>query len=208
MNKQYIVTGVGTDIGKTVVSSILAQVLKATYWKPVQAGDLDNSDSLKVKKWCDEDVTVLTEVFTLSQPMSPHAAAKIDGVEITLDQFVLPKIDGNLIIEGAGGIMVPLNQEGLLFLDLIEKWKLPVILVSRHYLGSINHTLMTAEILKNKNCKVEGIVFVGDNNPSTEEIILKKTKLPFLFRVPLTEVVNKEFIQEQALTISSIHQFN
>ena len=208
MNKQYIVTGVGTDIGKTVVSSILAQVLKATYWKPVQAGDLDNSDSLKVKKWCDEDVTVLTEVFTLSQPMSPHAAAKIDGVEITLDQFVLPKIDGNLIIEGAGGIMVPLNQEGLLFLDLIEKWKLPVILVSRHYLGSINHTLMTAEILKNKNCKVEGIVFVGDNNPSTEEIILKKTKLSFLFRVPLTEVVNKEFIQEQALTISSIHQFN
>ena len=208
MNKQYIVTGVGTDIGKTVVSSILAQVLKATYWKPVQAGDLDNSDSLKVKKWCDEDVTVLTEVFTLSQPMSPHAAAKIDGVEITLDQFVLPKIDGNLIIEGAGGIMVPLNQEGLLFLDLIEKWKLPVILVSRHYLGSINHTLMTAEILKNKNCKVEGIVFVGDNNPSTEEIILKKTKLPFLFRIPLTEVVNKEFIQEQALTISSIHQFN
>ena len=117
--KKFIVTGIGTDIGKTVVSSILAEALKATYWKPVQAGDLDNSDSLKIKKWCSESVQVLPEVFRLSQPLSPHSAAEIDNIKITANDLVLPEVDGNFILEGAGGIMVPLNQEGLL--DMILK---------------------------------------------------------------------------------------
>lgn len=146
MNKifKYVITGIGTDVGKTVVSSILAEALKASYWKPIQAGDLDNSDSIKVNRFTDS-VRVLEEVFRLSEPMSPHAAAEIDGVEITKDDLSLPEVEGNLIVEGAGGIMVPVNSKGLTFADLIEHWNLPTIVVSRHYLGSINHTLMTVE---------------------------------------------------------------
>jgi len=200
--KKFIVTGIGTDIGKTVVSSILAEALKATYWKPVQAGDLDNSDSIKIKKWCSENVQVLPEAFRLSQPLSPHSAAEIDNVKITASDLVLPKVDGNFILEGAGGIMVPFNQEGLLFVDLIPMWNLPVILVSRHYLGSINHTLLTAEILQNRGAKIEGVIFVGDENKSTESIILSKTKLKLIARIPITEKITREFIKDQAKKIS------
>ena len=200
--KKFIVTGIGTDIGKTVVSSILAEALKATYWKPVQAGDLDNSDSLKIKKWCSESVQVLPEVFRLSQPLSPHSAAEIDNIKITANDLVLPEVDGNFILEGAGGIMVPLNQEGLLFVDLIPMWNLPVILVSRHYLGSINHTLLTAEILQNRGTKIEGVIFVGDENKSTESIILSKTKLKLIARIPIVEEITSEFIKDQAKKIS------
>jgi dethiobiotin synthetase len=200
--KKFIVTGIGTDIGKTVVSSILAEALKATYWKPVQAGDLDNSDSIKIKKWCSESVQVLPEAFRLSQPLSPHSAAEIDNIKITANDLVLPEVDGNFILEGAGGIMVPLNQEGLLFVDLIPMWNLPVILVSRHYLGSINHTLLTAEILQNRGAKIEGIIFVGDENKSTESIILSKTKLKLIARIPIAEEITSEFIKDQAKKIS------
>ena len=200
--KKFIVTGIGTDIGKTVVSSILAEALKATYWKPVQAGDLDNSDSLKIKKWCSESVQLLPEAFRLSQPLSPHSAAEIDNIKITANDLVLPEVDGNFILEGAGGIMVPLNQEGLLFVDLIPMWNLPVILVSRHYLGSINHTLLTAEILQNRGAKIEGVIFVGDENKSTESIILSKTKLKLIARIPITEEITSEFIKDQSKKIS------
>jgi len=200
--KKFIVTGIGTDIGKTVVSSILAEALKATYWKPVQAGDLDNSDSIKIKKWCSESVQLLPEAFRLSQPLSPHSAAEIDNVKITASDLVLPKVDGNFILEGAGGIMVPFNQEGLLFVDLIPMWNLPVILVSRHYLGSINHTLLTAEILQNRGAKIEGVIFVGDENKSTESIILSKTKLKLIARIPIAEEITSEFIKDQAKKIS------
>ncbi len=200
--KKFIVTGIGTDIGKTVVSSILAEALKATYWKPVQAGDLDNSDSIKIKKWCSESVQVLPEAFRLSQPLSPHSAAEIDNIKITANDLVLPEVDGNFILEGAGGIMVPLNQEGLLFVDLIPIWNLPVILVSRHYLGSINHTLLTAEILQNRGAIIEGIIFVGDENKSTESIILSKTKLKLIARIPIAEEITSEFIKDQAKKIS------
>ena len=200
--KKFIVTGIGTDIGKTVVSSILAEALKATYWKPVQAGDLDNSDSIKIKKWCSESVQVLREAFRLSQPLSPHSAAEIDNIKITANDLGLPKVDGNFILEGAGGIMVPFNQEGLLFVDLIPIWNLPVIIVSRHYLGSINHTLLTAEILQNRGAKIEGVIFVGDENKSTESIILSKTKLKLIARIPIAEEITSEFIKEQALKIS------
>lgn len=196
IEKRFVVTGIGTDVGKTVVSAILAETLKATYWKPVQAGDLDNSDSIKVASWTNE-VNVLPEKFLLTEPMSPHAAAEIDGVII--DSYDLqPPLNSPLIIEGAGGLMVPLNAHGLTYLDAFQQWKLPVILVSRHYLGSINHTLMSCELLKHRGIEIHGIVFVGDENPATETIILKSTGLEMIVRIPLTETVSKEFIQDQA----------
>ena len=145
--KKFAITGIGTDVGKTVVSAILVEALKAKYWKPVQAGDLSNSDSIKVRSLC-PDAKILEEVYRLSEPMSPHAAARIDGIKIQIDDFTLPTIDGNFIVEGAGGLMVPLNDDGLTYADVFEQWQLPVVIVSKHYLGSINHSLLTAELLK------------------------------------------------------------
>jgi len=197
-NKQFIITGIGTDIGKTVVSAIITQALDASYWKPIQAGDLDNSDSLKVQNWTTDSVTILPEAFKLSHPMSPHAAAELDSVEILKEALQLPLVEGSLIVEGAGGLMVPLNNKGLLLIDLFEEWNLPVIVVSRHYVGSINHTLLTVEALKNRKISIEGIVFVGDENEATELFILNYTSLKMIARIPLTSEVNTEFIQNQA----------
>ena len=196
--KIFVVAGVGTDVGKTVVSSIFAEALSAAYWKPVQAGDLDNSDSIKVGKYCSENVTVLKERYVLNTPASPHLAAKIDGVEISLSDFEIPETDQNLIVECAGGLMVPFNEKGDLYLDLLEKWKLPVILVSRNYLGSINHTLLSLEVLKQRNIPVEILVFVGDSNESTESMILTKFPIEKVARIPLADVVDSEFVQSQA----------
>lgn len=199
MNKhqQYFISGIGTDVGKTVVSAIVSEALEATYWKPIQAGDVENSDSLKIKNLT-ENVTVLKEGVKLSQAMSPHAAARIDGVKLDVSDFSLPKIDGNFIVEGAGGLMVPLNSDGLMIADIIEEFKLSVIIVSRHYLGSINHTLLTVEVLKNRGVVVKGIVFVGQENRDTEEIILSTTGLKMIARIPEVKVITKEFIKEQA----------
>lgn len=204
--KRFAVTGIGTDVGKTVVSAILVEALKANYWKPIQAGDLNNSDSMKMATYC-PNATVLNEAFRLTQPMSPHAAAQIDRVDIELSQLQIPEIKGNLIIEGAGGIMVPINQNGLTFCDVMASWKIPVVIVSKHYLGSINHTLMTAEVLKSRGIEVKGIIFVGDENKNTEEIILKITQLDFIARIPWSDNVDRPFIIEQAKRLMDTHLF-
>lgn len=196
--KQFIISGIGTDVGKTVASAIISQALNATYWKPVQAGDLDWSDTMKVDNWTDDKVIVLKEQFRLTAPMSPHAAAFLDGVSITQDAFVIPQVEGNLIIEGAGGLMVPVNNEGLLYIDLFQSWNLPVILISRHYLGSINHTLLSIGALKSRNIPIEGIVFIGEENKATESIILNTTGVDFIARIPLANEVNSTFIQDQS----------
>lgn len=202
MSQQYIVTGIGTDVGKTVVSAILSEALKATYWKPIQAGDLDNSDSIKVNKWTTDNVNVLEERFRLNSPMSPHAAAAIDGIEIQIRDIQKPVIEGNLIIEGAGGIMVPINEKGDTYLDVFEELKLPVIIISQNYLGSINHTLMTIEMIQSRGIEIKGIIFSGISNEATESIILSKTKLKCLARIPEATEVNAEFIQTQAKQIA------
>lgn len=199
--KSYFITGIGTDVGKTVVSAILSEALEATYWKPVQAGDLGFSDTLKIKAYCSGKVSFLPERYRLNTPASPHFAAKLDGIEIQLSDFELPKVDGDLLVEGAGGLLVPINEKGLLYIDLIQHFNLPIILVSRHYLGSINHTLLSLEALKNRNIQVEMIVFVGDENPATESIILSHYPIQKVIRIPLAEEVNSEFVRNQALKI-------
>lgn len=200
--KQFIITGIGTDVGKTVVSAIVSEALQATYWKPVQAGDLENSDSIKISNLT-KNVRVLPEAFRLSQPMSPHAAAEKDGVEILPEQLNLPSVSENLIVEGAGGLMVPINSKGFLYADAFAMWKLPVIVVSRHYLGSINHTLMTVEILKQRGIEIEGIIFVGDENSTTESVILKNTGLRLIARIPMAKELNQAFILNEAEKIKN-----
>ena len=200
--KQYVISGIGTEVGKTVVSAIVSEALKATYWKPVQAGELENTDSHKVQRLT-SNVRILPEAYKLKEPMSPHAAAEIDGVNIQLNDFNLPQVDGNFIIEGAGGLLVPINMQGLLYADVFKNWNLPVIIVSRHYLGSINHSLMTAEVLKKRDIKIAGWIFVGEENKTSESIILKVTDLPMIARIPLVSEVTKEFVSVQAAKIAS-----
>lgn len=203
-NKAYFITGIGTDVGKTVVSSIFAQALHAHYWKPVQAGDLDFSDTMKVQANCSDDVKFLPEKYRLKTAASPHLAAQLDGVEIQLSDFQLPDVATNLLIEGAGGLFVPLNDAGLLYIDLIQQFNLPIILVSRHYLGSINHTLLTLEALKNRGLHVEVLVFVGDENAATEQAILQQYPIQKVIRIPLVESITKAFVQEQAMRVRTL----
>jgi len=196
MPKQYIIAGIGTEIGKTVCSAIITKALDADYWKPIQAGNLTDGDAYWVEKWV-PDTTIHASTYALQNPLSPHTAAELDGIRIDLNSFHLPETKGNLIIELAGGIMVPLNEKDT-NLDLIERLGLPVILVSKNYLGSINHTLMTYEILKSRNIEITGIVFNGQTNSSGESFILKYTGLPVLMRVNEEKEINPSVIARYA----------
>lgn len=199
--KTIVVAGIGTGIGKTIVSAILVEALKADYWKPVQAGDLENSDTVSVKSLTSNaDSYFHTEAYRLTKPMSPHAAAKLDGVRIELEKFDLPKTENNLLIELAGGLMVPLNSTHT-NLDLLKKWHLPVLLVSRNYLGSINHTLLSVEVLKQHQIPILGIIFNGIENKDSEAFILDHTRLKCIARIPELEKLSKEEIGKAASLI-------
>lgn len=197
-HQQYFVTGIDTEVGKTVVSAVLVKALQADYWKPVQSGDLDLTDTDKVKTWAAmDDARMHTEAYRLSQPMSPHASAEADGVQISLDQFVLPDTDKALIVEGAGGLMVPLNEEECI-IDLIAHLGLPVVLVSRNYLGSINHTLLSVAALRQRQIPIAGLVFNGKPVPSTESVITTMTGLECWFRIPEMDVITPGHIAAAA----------
>ena len=196
MKEIYFITGIGTGIGKTIVSAILTEKLQADYWKPIQSGDLDISDSLLVEQLTSNTSTIVhPERYRLGQPLSPHLSAKIDGLTIKIEEIQIPKTENRLIIEGAGGIMVPLNENELI-LDLIRKLGVKVIVITQNYLGSINHTLMTLEILKLNNIPVEGIIFNGKSNVETEAYIANYSGQRIIGRVPSLSVINKEKIQE------------
>ena len=194
---KLFITGIGTDVGKTITSAIVTQALEADYWKPIQAGDLDNSDSHKVKSKIKSQKSVVhPNAYELKTPASPHLAAKIDGITIDIKKIIEPKTTNHLVIEGAGGILVPLNDNDCI-IDLIQP-DYKIILVSRHYLGSINHTLLTFEALKSRNLKVAGIIFSGDENQATEEIILSKTKAKFIGRIDNEPYFDQNVIQYYA----------
>lgn len=194
MNETFFITGIGTGIGKTVVSAILAEKLKADYWKPIQSGDLEISDSLFIKHLVTNTKTVIhPEIYRLGQPLSPHLSAKLDGVRISIDEIQLPQTANTLIIEGAGGLMVPLNEEHLI-LDLIKKLGTKVIVISQNYLGSINHTLLTLELLKAHHIAVEGIIFNGTPNAETERYITKYSKVKVLGKIPKLSIIDKDSI--------------
>ncbi len=194
---KLFITGIGTDVGKTIASAILTQALEADYWKPIQAGDLDHSDSYKVKQFISNSTSQIFEnSYKLNTAASPHLAAAIDGITIELQYIKEPKTKNHLVIEGAGGILVPLNDSDCI-IDLIKK-DYKVIVVSRHYLGSINHTSLTYEALKNRNIPIAGIIFSGDENKATEEIILKKTGGKFIGRIDNEPYFDQNVIQYYA----------
>ncbi len=204
MQKKYFISGIGTEVGKTVVSAILTEHLKADYWKPVQAGDLDNSDSIKVKKWISNTKTTIhREQFRLNTPASPHYAAQVDDITIELNDFKLPQTDNHLLVEGAGGLLVPLNDNNTI-LDLIIYLNLPVILVANYYLGSINHTLLSINILKNKNIPISAVVFTGETTASSRDIIIKQSGLSSnkCIDIPLLKNINTLGIKKLADNLS------
>lgn len=194
---KLFITGIGTDVGKTITSAIITQSLEADYWKPVQAGDLDNSDSHKIQRYISNDKTVIhANSYKLNTPASPHLAAEIDGITIALTKIIEPKTNNHLVIEGAGGILVPLNTTDSI-IDLIQP-DYKVILVSRHYLGSINHTLLTFEILKSRKIEVAGIVFSGDEDKASESLILSKTNAKCIGRIDNEPYFDQNVIQYYA----------
>ena len=204
---QLIVAGIGTEVGKTVASAVLVETLKADYWKPVQSGALTDSDTNTVRQLVSNSVSQFhPEAYRLSQPLSPHAAAELDGVTIKLENIKPPKTDNALIIELAGGLMVPLNNQQL-NIDLVQHLGLPVVLVSRNYLGSINHTLLSVEACRSRNISLMGILFNGPAIPATEAFILNYTRLPCIGRIGQEDILTKEVVRRYAATLLPIlHQ--
>ncbi len=189
--RNLFITGIGTGIGKTLVSAILTEKLKADYWKPVQSGELENSDTIKIKGLVTNPISIFhPETYSLTQPYSPHKSAALDGLEIDQQQFALPQTDNTLIIEGAGGLMVPLNNNYLI-IDLIKQLNAEVVLVSQNYLGSINHTILSAQALKQYQIPVAGIIFNGDTDKYSEDFILQYTGFKLLGRIPQYTALNK-----------------
>ncbi|MFN8295097.1 MAG: dethiobiotin synthase [Chitinophagales bacterium] len=193
----FFVTGIGTDIGKTVVSAVLVEALHADYWKPIQSGNLDFTDADFIKEYTIHHENIHSEEYLFSEPVSPHLAAKFDNKIIDFQHIKLPKSNNYIIVEGAGGVLVPLSQEYLI-IDLIIKIQLPVILVSMNYLGSINHTLLTIASLKQKNIEIAGIIFNGEPNIETENFILNYTGIKLLGKIPKADTMSKGFIAQQA----------
>jgi dethiobiotin synthetase len=194
---KIFVTGISTDVGKTITSAIVVEALEADYWKPIQAGDLENSDSHKVKSQISNSKSQFyPNAYKLNTPASPHLAAEIDGITIDLKQIIEPETDNHLVIEGAGGIFVPLNESDTI-IDLIQP-DYKVIVVSRHYLGSINHTLLTIEAIRNRGFEVAGIIFSGSENKSTENLILNKTGIKCIGRIDEEPYFDQNVIREYA----------
>lgn len=197
--ERIFVTGISTEVGKTMASAILVEALQADYWKPVQAGDLAYSDSDKVRDLISNTRTVIhPNVYALKTPMSPHAAAEIDGIRIAVDKIVPPETENHLVVEGAGGLLVPLNESDTILDLILPEYK--VVVVSRHYLGSINHTLLTMNALKERGLD-SYLLFSGDPHPTTESIITQKTAAPVLGRIPEQPVFDRGVVREQAVLL-------
>lgn len=198
--KKLFVTGIGTDVGKTLAAAILVEALEADYWKPVQAGSLDHTDADTVRELISNPKTILhPETYRLRLPTSPHAAATAERIKIEPANFSFPQTQNHVVVEGAGGAMVPLTNDFLL-IDLLASWKLETVVVARNYLGSINHTLLTVEALQKRHIPIRGIIFNGEPTPSSEDVILKYTnlrRLPSLLPEPqLTKAVVRQYAQQ------------
>ncbi len=194
---KLFITGISTDVGKTITAAILVEALQADYWKPIQAGNLEQTDTMTVQSLISNSKSVFFEPsYALQMPASPHLAAAQENITIELSKITTPKTSNHLVVEGAGGLLVPLNDTDMV-IDLIEADN-QVILVSQHYLGSINHTLLSAEVLKNRGIKLAGIIFNGLKNEASESIILKKTKAIHLGNILPETHFDQEMVRKYA----------
>ncbi|OCA80032.1 dethiobiotin synthase [Chryseobacterium contaminans] len=202
---KLFITGIGTEIGKTVCSAILVQYFKADYWKPVQSGDLHYTDSDKIENWTDHTFCH-PETYRLQLAASPHQSARAENIHIRLHDFQLPATQNSLIVEGAGGLMVPLSDDTFI-IDLIEKLKLPAALVVRNYLGCINHTLLSIMALQLRNIMLEYLILNGEFPEDTESVILNSiTEETKIIKIPEIKSSDKEHVTAIAkqLTITKL----
>ncbi len=191
--KGFFITAIHTDSGKTLASAILTYALKADYWKPVQCGEPADTD--QIKSWLGSEVVCHPERYRLETPASPHFAAEKEGVSIRLSDFKLPDTSNNLIVEGAGGVLVPVSSRETIA-DLIEQLGLPVILVTNHYLGALNHGMLTIREIKRRQIPLAGIIFNGVDFQNAESILLQEAGCPCLLRIPKMENVGLEQIRQ------------
>lgn len=197
MNDTYFITGISTEVGKTISSAIVVESLQADYWKPIQSGDLDNSDTMKVKSLISNSIsTFFPSSYEFDYPASPHLSAQMEGRHIKLAHIKRPHSSNTLVIEGAGGLFVPLNERNTI-LDLM----LPtdkIVLISRHYLGSINHTMLSVEALQRRGLNIFGIIFSGEENTATESWIASYTQIPIIGRIEEEPFFDKNTIKKYA----------
>jgi len=191
--KGFFITAIHTDSGKTLASAILTYALKADYWKPVQCGEPADTD--QIKSWLGSEVVCHPERYRLQTPASPHFAAEKEGVSMRLSDFKLPDTSNNLIVEGAGGVLVPVSTKETIA-DLIEHLELPVILVINHYLGALNHGMLTIRELKRRQIPLAGIIFNGEDFQNAESILLQEAGCSCLLRIPKMETVGLEQIRQ------------
>lgn len=201
---QLFVTGIGTEVGKTVCSAILTKYFNADYWKPIQSGDLNFSDSMKIKNWVGENIVIHPEMYRLQLAASPHQSAAEEGISININDFQLPETQNNLIVEGAGGLMVPLSDSEFV-IDLIGKLDIPVALVVRNYLGCINHSLLSIMALNQRKINLKYLILNGDFPLDTEQIICKNIQPETeIFRIPNIENFTKENIESTTKQLTKI----
>ena len=193
------ITGIGTNVGKTVVSAILTEAMQADYWKPIQSGTIEGMDSNTVKSLISNSKTVIhPETYLLEEPLSPHFAAKIDGITIELDKIKLPKTENDLIIEGAGGLLVPINSTHYV-IDIAKQMDCEIVLVISSYLGCINHSLLSIDYLLRNQFKIKALVFNGEFEPEVKQSIVDYVKNALIIDVPQI----KELSKSAVLQISS-----
>lgn len=198
MDKAIFITGTDTNVGKTLLSALLCAALPGRYWKPIQTGARETIDSEQVKSWAGlEDDRVLTESYLLDEPVSPHLAARLAGREITLEKIKLPALDSGLplIVEGAGGIMVPINSHQFMT-DLIRHLNLPIVLAARSTLGTINHSLLSLRHLRNEGIRVLGVVLLGPQNHENKKAIEHYGGARVIGEIPMLETINRETLCE------------
>ncbi len=208
MSRTFVITGTDTNIGKTVFSAALADALNAYYWKPVQSGLEEATDSQTVVQLARlSPLKIIPETWRLKTPASPHLSAQIDGVEIDTDALEVPSVDAPLVIEGAGGLHVPLTRRTT-FIDVFARWQKPIILCAGTGLGTINHTLLSLEALNRRNIAVHGIAFIGDPQPDTEQIIPELSGVRRLGRLPRLATLDPETLRSAFQAHFDLNIFN
>ena len=205
-NLKFIICGTDTDVGKTLISSFFVRGLKSFYWKPIQSGIETETDSQIILRLSEiKKEKILKEAYIFKRPVSPHWAAEIDEKKIDINLLKLPPTDGSLIVETAGGVMVPITRN-FLQIDQIKKWDLPVIIVCRSSLGTLNHTLLTIEALKKRNIKILGLIVNGKKHFDNPKTLQEFSKLPIIAEFPRISNVDKNNLDKlwQELNIEKI----
>lgn len=198
VRKGFFITGTDTNVGKTVLSALLCAALQGRYWKPIQTGACEGTDRQHVKAWAGvNDALLFPEAYIFNDPLSPHLAARRAGSEIELAQIGLPAANSGmpLIVEGAGGVMVPINSQQFMT-DLMRHLALPAILVARSTLGTINHTLLSVQCLRNAGIELHGVVLIGPENADNKAAIEHYGKVRIVGQIPLLETINPKTLRD------------